>query len=104
MNLMRNISEISVSVILMERERFRRQTSRAAHDRLSFPLALAGLARVRRVGQVEVHIVDDDQVQKSVSVEIEERATCTPARFWRKQPPLFGLVLKCAISEISIEN
>src|SRR6267143_6005204 len=104
MNLIRNINEVPVSVILIERERFGGQTSRAAHDRLSFPLALAGLARVRRMGQVEIHIVDYDKIQESVSVEIEERATCTPARFWRRQPPLFGLVLERAIAEISIEN
>src|SRR6202165_2297848 len=102
--MIRNINEVSVPVILIERERFGRQTARAAHHRLSFPLALAGLARVRRVGQVEVHIMDDDQIQKSVSVEIEERAACTPARFWRKQPPLLSLVLERAIAEISIEN
>ena len=56
------------------------------------------------MGQVEVHIMDDHQIQKSVSVEIEERAACTPAGFWRKQAPLFGLVLERAIAEISIEN
>ena len=56
------------------------------------------------MGQVEVHIMDDDQIQKSISVEIEEGATGTPARFWRKQPPLLGLVLERAIAEISIEN
>jgi len=67
MNLIRNINEVPVSVILIERERFGGQTSRAAHDRLSFPLALAGLARVRRMGQVEIHIVDYDKIQKSVS-------------------------------------
>src|SRR2546430_13771567 len=104
MNLIRNINEVPVSVILIERGRFGRQTARTAHDRSCFPLALVGLARVRRVGQVEIHIVDYDKIQKSVSVEIEERATCTPARFWRKQPPLLGLVLERAIAEISIEN
>src|SRR5579864_167766 len=104
MNLLRNINEVPVPVILIERERFGRQTARAAHDRFSLPLALAGLARVRRMGQVEIHIVDYDKIQKSISVEIEERATCTPAWFWRKQPPLPGFILECAIAEISIEN
>ena len=56
------------------------------------------------MGHVEIHIVDHDQIQKSVSVEIEECATCTPARFWRKQSPFLGLVLERAIPEISIEN
>src|SRR6267154_3031817 len=104
MNLIRNINEVSVSVMLIERERFGRETARTAHNRSSFPLALAGLARVRRVGKVEVHIMDDNQIQKSVSIEIEERAACTPAWFWRKQPALLGLVLECAIAKISIEN
>src|SRR5438270_2327881 len=104
MNLIRNINEVPVSVILIERGRFGRQTARTAHDRSSFPLALAGLARVRRVGQVEIHVVDYDKIQKSVSVEIEECATCTPARRWRKQSPFLGLVLERTIPEISIEN
>src|SRR2546423_12792070 len=104
MNLIRNINEVPVSVILIERGRFGRQTARTAHDRSSFPLALVGLARVRRVGQVEIHIVDYDKIQKSVSVEIEERTTCTPARFWRKQPPLLSFILEGAIAKISIEN
>jgi hypothetical protein len=103
-NLIRNINEVSVPVIVIERERFRRETARTAHDPSSFPLALAGLARVRRVVQVEVHIMDNDKIQKPVSVEVEERAACTPARFWGKQPPLLGLILECAIAEISIEN
>src|SRR6266581_3671921 len=95
---------MSVSVILIKRQGFRKQSARAAHDRLSFPLALAGLAGVWRMGEVEIHIVDYDKIQKSITVEIAERATCTPARFWRKQAPLPGLVLERAIAEISIEN
>src|SRR5438128_8015384 len=104
MDLVGDVGEISVSVILIKRERFWRQTARAAHDRLSFPLALAGLARVRRVCEVEVHIVHDDEIQKSITVEIDERATCTPARLWRKQPTFLSFVSKLAIAEVAIEN
>src|ERR1700722_12505173 len=48
--------------------------------------------------------MDDDQIQKSITVKIEERATRTPTGVWRKQPPLLGLVLEPAIAEIPIEN
>ena len=93
-----------MSVILIERQCFGGQTSRTAHDRFSFPLALAGLAGMRRVGEIEIHIVDNDQIQKSVAIEIEERATCAPARLGRSQPPLLGFVLEPAIAKVSIES
>src|SRR5438874_5758047 len=95
---------MSVSVILIKRQRFRRETARAAHDRLSFPLALAGLAGVRRVRQVEIHIVHDDEIKEPITVEIDERATCAPARLWRKQSTFLGLISKLAMAGISIEN
>src|SRR5205814_574759 len=93
-----------MSVIFIERQCFGWQAPRTAHDRLALPLALAGLARMRRVGQVEIHIVDNDQIQKSVAIKIEERATCAPARLCKLQSALFGFVLKYAVAKISIEN
>src|SRR5438874_1261198 len=93
-----------MSVILIERQCFGGQTSWTAHDRFAFPLALACLAGMRRVGEIEIHIVDNDQIQKSVAIEIEERATCAPARLGRSQPPLLGFVIELAIAKIPIEN
>src|ERR1700693_1412102 len=95
---------MSVAVILIERERFRRQATWATHDRLSLPLALAGFTGMRCVGRIEINVVHSDKIQKPIAIEIDEGATRAPARLGRKQSPFFGFILERAVPQISIEN
>src|SRR5215472_11048591 len=52
-HLIRNVVEMSVTVILIERECLRGQATRATHNWLALPLTLTGFARVRCMRRVE---------------------------------------------------
>ena len=55
------------------------------------------------MGQVEVDVVDDYQVEISIAVIVDEGATCAPA-LGGEQAAFFGLVAKRAISLIPVQN
>src|SRR4029077_2524990 len=55
------------------------------------------------MGQIEVDIVNDYQVEMSVAVIVDEGATCAPARRG-EQTAFFGLVAKRAIPLVPVQD
>ena len=53
--------------------------------------------------KVEVDIVDDYQVEKSVAVKVDEGAPCAPA-LRRKQTAFFGLIAERALALVPVQN
>src|SRR3954452_15312045 len=91
-------------VVLVERQCFRRQSSRPAHDRAPFPLALRFVAGTRRVGEIKIYVVDHDEIERSIAVEIHECAPGAPSVLRSQKSAFLGLIFKCAIPLVAIEN
>jgi len=94
-----------MSVVLIERQCFGRQAARTAHHWTSFPLALAQLARVRGVGEVEIHIMHHYQIEIAIAVEVNESAPSAPSILRGEQTAFLRFVLeKCHFPDCDRER
>src|SRR6266403_1311474 len=91
-------------IVLIQGNGLSGQTARAAHDGNTLPDTLRVVSRTRRVGEIEIHVVNYHEIEIAIAVEIQEGATSAPTRGRREQTPRFGLILKCSITLVSIEN
>src|SRR5882762_1802978 len=91
-------------IVLIQGNGLSGQTARAAHDGNTLPDTLRVVSRTRRVGEIEIHVVNYHEIEIAIAVEIQEGATSAPTRGRLEQTPRFGLILKCSITLVSIEN
>src|ERR1700756_296407 len=91
-------------VILIQRDGFARQTSRPANHRETLPLALRFLTGMRRVRRIKIEIMNDNQIEKTIAVEINKRAPRTPARLRPGQSSLRRLVAERPIAQVVIQD
>src|SRR6185437_10984496 len=73
-----DVFESAIAAIMVENIFRPLQATGAAHHGHTLPQAGRPVAGLRRVGQVEIHIVGDHQVELAVSVVIHECATRAP--------------------------
>src|SRR6266852_6235501 len=73
-----HIFERAIALIVIQDILRARQSARAAHHRNSLPYAGGKLAGSGSAGQIEVHVVGDDQIELSVTVVIDERTARAP--------------------------
>ena len=70
----RDVAKGSVELLMIEQVRGERQAARAAHHGNLFPDAVFALAGLGRLGEIEIDVVRDEQVQTAIAVIVEERA------------------------------
>ena len=75
MHQSRDIGEVTVPIILIEGDGFCGQTSRAADHRQAFPFALRPFSGMRGSGGVKFNVVGDNQVKKTIPIEVQKRAS-----------------------------
>src|SRR2546422_9246784 len=77
---------------------------RAAHHAEAFPGAVAAASRRVACGIGVSDIRGDEQIQASIAVEVEERASRIPARAGRRQSTSACDIAERAIAVVAIEN
>ena len=82
----------------------RRQSSRPALDRYTFPIAIYVLAGDGRVLEGEAHIVGNKKIEVAIAVVVEETASCSPARLVVPQAGGLGYVSKRSIAVVAVET
>src|SRR5437868_1266717 len=74
------------------------KTAGAAHDRNSLPDASGVLARLGRVGEIEVHVIDDGEVQLAVAIVVDEGTAGAPLFSCSGDTGLLGHLFEGAIA------
>src|ERR1700733_14035459 len=73
-----DIFELSSAEVVIEDVRCALEATRATHDGNAFPDAARGLAWSWRVGEVEVYIVGDGEIEFAVAIIVNEGAARSP--------------------------
>src|SRR5438132_8065291 len=79
MRLGGDVFKRSMAQIVVENVLRPRQSARAAHDRYSFPHASGSFSRRGGIGEIEINVIGDHQVEETVAVIIHESAPSAPS-------------------------
>ena len=93
-----DVFELSAAEVVVEDVRRALEAAGAAHDGNSLPDACRGLAGRGRVGEVEVHVVGDGEIEFSVAVIIDEGAAGAPFFAGSGDACLLGYLFEGAIA------
>src|SRR5258707_1035621 len=77
--------ECPVLAVVIEKVRAARQPWRSAGDGKSL-VAAQPRRWQRRLREIEIDVVGDEEIQPAIAVVIEKRAAGAPARSWIRQP------------------
>ncbi len=101
---MRDIRKSAVAAIAVENVRAASETLRAAGNGNVVVVAVACLARLGSAGEIEIHVVRDEQVEVAVAVIIQKTASCAPRITVPGNAGLFRHVGECAVAIVVIQD
>src|SRR5438128_1166920 len=104
MHFVRNIGEVTVSVVPIKGNGLTRQTAWTAQDRCPLPLTLRFISGSRRTGKVKVDVVNDNQVEKTVPVKVHKSTTRAPPGLRSEKPSGLGFITERPVTLIVVEN
>ena len=84
--------------------RVERQAPRTTVHRNALPQAVGSVADVGGGREIESQVVGDEEIDATVAIVVDERATRSPSRAPGRQPGARGHVLEPAVAAVSIEN
>ncbi len=99
-----DVFKLSSAEVEVENVRRAAETTGAAHDGNTIPDASGSLARRRRMGEVEVHVVGDGEVQLAVAVVIDEGTAGAPLFSCSSDAGLLGYLFEGAIALVMEET
>ena len=99
-----DVGKMTLFIVLVKRDRFARQTARAAHHRQTLPPAFRLFSGMWRLTEIEIDIVRYHQIEKSIAIEVDEGTSGTPSPLRRGQSSLFCLVAESSVSLVVVQN
>ncbi len=75
-----HVGKRAVAIVVIERVVRHGESARAAHDDHALPLAVLAAPRLGSVGEIEVDIIGDKDIEIAVAIVIDKGAARTPSR------------------------